>query len=166
MDSENIEAHKRKSWALFSLGKYSEGLESLEGFIDSNNPKDQQFWSIRGVILDALQRYEEAIKCYERCVEINPVSTESLYSKGYDFYRLGENIKALEIYDEALRINPAESGGWYNKGVVFASMSKTDDALMCFTKSVELDSANYEAWFNKGIALTEFGKYIEALADV
>ena len=78
------------------------------------------------MILDALERYEEAIRCYERCVEINPVSTESMYSKGYDFYRLGKNEKALEIYDEALRIDPSESGGWHNKGVVFASMSKTE----------------------------------------
>jgi tetratricopeptide (TPR) repeat protein len=57
MDSENIVAYKRKSWALFNLGKYSEGLECLERFLASN-PDDQQFWSFRGVILDALERYE------------------------------------------------------------------------------------------------------------
>ena len=55
--------------------------------------------------------------CYGKMCKINPVSTESLYSKGYNFYRLGQNIKALEIYDEALRINPTNQEGGITKGL-------------------------------------------------
>ena len=83
--------------------------------------------------------------------------------KGYDFYRLGENIKALEIYDEALRINPTESGGWYNKGVVFASMSKTDVTYLRALLRVWSRFCQLRSVVQQRNCLTEFGKYIEAL---
>lgn len=57
---------------------------------------DLEFWSYRGVILYALERYEEAIRCFERYVEINPVSTESTYSKG-DLNRADSVIKDLHL---------------------------------------------------------------------
>ncbi|MFQ6062233.1 MAG: tetratricopeptide repeat protein, partial [Methanosarcinales archaeon] len=49
---------------------------------------------------------EEAIKCYDKVLEIDPESVHALYNKGNALYNIGNYEDAIECYDKALEIDP------------------------------------------------------------
>lgn len=64
------------------------------------NPKDAEAWDSKGAALYALKRYEEAINCFDRALEIAPDSEErklSLYrAKVEQWKRKGYKVDELE----------------------------------------------------------------------
>ena len=46
------------------------------------NPTYASAWNQKGLALQELQRYEEAITCFDKSIEINPTYTDAWYSKG------------------------------------------------------------------------------------
>lgn len=52
-------------------GKYEEALEYIENAlsVEKNNP---QIWNLKGIALRSMGRYDEAIECFNRSLEIEP----------------------------------------------------------------------------------------------
>ncbi len=52
-------------------GQYNEALNSFEQAILLNQ-KDPDLWNLKGITLRSLGRYDEAIKCFNKSLEIDP----------------------------------------------------------------------------------------------
>ena len=52
-------------------GLYNEALNSFEQAILLNQ-KDPDMWNLKGIALRSLGRYDEAIKCFNKSLEIDP----------------------------------------------------------------------------------------------
>ena len=52
-------------------GNYNEALNSFEQAILLNQ-KEPDLWNLKGVALRSLGRYNEAIKCFNKSLEIDP----------------------------------------------------------------------------------------------
>ena len=63
----------------------------------------------KGVALDNLGRYEEAITSYDKALAINSTDLDSLYNKGVALDNLGRYEEAITYYDKALAINSTDS---------------------------------------------------------
>ena len=50
---------------------YNEALNSFEQAILLNQ-KDPDLWNLKGIALRSLGRYDEAIKCFNKSLEIDP----------------------------------------------------------------------------------------------
>jgi len=61
----------KKAKSLVSDGKYEEALEYIENALsmEKNNP---QIWNLKGIALRSMGRYDEAIGCFNRALEIEP----------------------------------------------------------------------------------------------
>jgi tetratricopeptide (TPR) repeat protein len=59
----------------------------------------------KGIALYNLGRYEEAIVCYDKLLEINPKDVDALYNKGVALSDLGRYGEAIVCYDKLLVIN-------------------------------------------------------------
>jgi tetratricopeptide (TPR) repeat protein len=96
-------------------------------------------WSNKGASLIELDRSEEAIKCYDHALEINPRLAEAWYSKGIALGSLGRSEEAIECYDRALEINPRFAEAWYNKGTALVNYFQLYlEALACFEEAQRL----------------------------
>ncbi|MEM2900606.1 MAG: tetratricopeptide repeat protein, partial [Thermoplasmata archaeon] len=60
----------------------------------------------KGTALYNLERYEEALECYDKAIELKPDSEEAWNNKGNTLRKLGKNKEAIDCYDAVLRINP------------------------------------------------------------
>jgi tetratricopeptide (TPR) repeat protein len=58
-------------------------------------------WFNKGVALDDPGKYEEAIKAYDRAIEINPQDTKAWYNKGTVLKALGRTIEADAAFTKA-----------------------------------------------------------------
>jgi len=120
-------------------------------------------WHNKGVDLAKLGKYEEAIACYDKALEIDPKDESAWYNKGVDLAKLGKYEEAIACYDKALEINPKKESAWCNKGWTLGELGKYEEAIACYDKALEIDPKKESAWYNKGIDLGELGKYEEAI---
>ncbi len=59
-----------------------------------------------GYNLYKLGKFEEAIKCYDEVLKIDPKDIDALNNKGIVLGKLGKLDEAIKCYDEASKINP------------------------------------------------------------
>ena len=120
-------------------------------------------WTLKGIALGALGRYQEALACHERGLEINPRDSGLWHSKGVALGVLGRYEEALACYDRGLEINPRESVLWQGKGAALAELGRYQEALACCDRGLEINPRESGLWNNKGGALGALGRNEEAL---
>lgn len=116
----------------------------------------------KGLDLYSTNKYQDAINCYNRAIEIDPRYAEAFRDKGAALGELGLYAEAIKALDKALEIDPESPESWRYKGVALIKLSRNEDALKCLEKATEMDSQYAEAWFDRGNALMNLGKYAEA----
>lgn len=87
------------------MGDYNKALNcliSVEG--DAYNLKE--FQHIKGVCLYYLGRYQEAIECFERVVEMDPGSAIDYANIASSLNKLGHKREAVALYKMALELDP------------------------------------------------------------
>ncbi len=52
-------------------GQYEDALSSFERAI-SLNQNDPDLWNLKGIVLRSLGRYDEAVECFNKSLEIDP----------------------------------------------------------------------------------------------
>jgi serine/threonine protein kinase len=121
-------------------------------------------WYNKGFALANLGKYNEAIFCCDKALQINPRNAEAWNNKGFALDDLGKHNEAISCYDEALRIDPRNATVWYNKGNALRGLGKSQKAITCYDEALRINPRNAEAWNNKGFALGNLGKYNEEIS--
>ncbi len=104
-----------------------------------------------------LGRYQEAISCYDRALEIDPKNHYAWCNKGNVLDDLGRYQEAISCYDRALEIDPKYANAWSRKGLTLSKLGRNQEAISHINKSLELDSKNKYAYANKGWVLNKMG---------
>ena len=65
------------------------------------DPKDEDTWINRGVVLGKMGRHQEELKSYETAAELNPEDNDAWVNKGVALGKLGDNEEALEAFNQA-----------------------------------------------------------------
>ncbi|MGD0036094.1 MAG: tetratricopeptide repeat protein [Bacteroidota bacterium] len=128
-----------------------------------NAPNNARAWYSKGKALEELGKLEEAIKSYDKAVEIQPEYYYAWNNKGNVLDELGKHEEAINSYDIAIGIKPGYYEAWNNKGTTVALLGKREEANKCFDKVIEINPESYEAWYNKGANLVLEGKNEEAI---
>ena len=69
-------------------------------------------WMDRGDSLRRSGRYEEAIKCYDKAIEIDPRDASAWKDKGDALRKLGRHEEAIHCYNNALALDPDFESAW------------------------------------------------------
>jgi len=91
----------------------------------------------KGISLGKLEKYHEAVVCFDRALEINPRLSEAWYNKGIAMRRLERYHEAIACYDMILKMNPRQPEAWYNKGAVLADLERYHEAINSYEKFIE-----------------------------
>lgn len=147
---------------------------------------------IRGNELSKLGKYNEAIGCYNKSLEIRynkKITTrfkkmtaligrifmkeKQLYKRGGCLFDLGRYKKAIIFYDKVLEINPKHEGALYDKkvslhniGGSLAHSEKYEEALIYYDEALKValnDNLNKDTLFFSGLCLMFLRRYDEAL---
>ena len=129
------------------------------GGFDSN---DVWGWRNKGGALYFLGKYTEAIKCYDKAIEIDPDNPVVWNNKGLALDSLGKYDEAITSYDKAIKIDPNDADAWNNKGLALDSLGKYDEAITSYDKAIKIDPNDADAWNNKGLALDSLGNTDDA----
>ena len=125
--------------------------------------KEEASWNNDGAKLSKLGKFEEAIECYDKAIEINPNFFLALGNKGLALFNLKRYEEAMECFDKIIDIEPRDFQGYENKGRALLNLKKNEEAIRCFDKAIELKPTSWVLWDNKGRALFNLQKFEEAI---
>ncbi len=119
-------------------------------------------WHNRGNELNDSDRYEEAINCFNKALEINPKFQDALVEMGKALTVLDRKEEAINCFDKALEIDPSCVETLAEVGLALAILGRYDESNNCFDKAIKIDPNNYFIWLKKGIKLNNLGRYDES----
>ncbi|MFW9996686.1 MAG: tetratricopeptide repeat protein, partial [Candidatus Odinarchaeota archaeon] len=107
--------------------------------------------------------YSEAVKAYDKAIEIKPDFYEAWNNKGFVILDQGNFLEALKAFDKAIEIKPDFHLAWNNKGTTLDKQGNYSEAVKAYDKAIEIKPDFHVVWNNKGNALLNDGNYPEAV---
>ncbi len=140
INSSNIEAIVNLGVLLDQMGEREEA-ESYYQKATRLEPDEKNFEDhlYRGIALNNLKKYEEAILCFDRGLKINPIHDRLLVNMGISLAALGKYEEARAYYDQALKNNPRSVLALYNKACSFSLDGNKSEALQYLKEAVMLN---------------------------
>jgi len=77
-------------------------------------PDDFTILNACGLCLAKMERPEEALRCYDQALAIEPRFGQAWFNRGWALERLGETAEAARTYAKAAEINPENAQAWAN----------------------------------------------------
>ena len=111
----------------------------------------------RGVLLQQLRRYDEALASYDRAIALKPGYAHAHFNRGTLLKKLLRREEALASYNQALALNPRHVEACNNRGVVLQELKRYDEALASYDQAIALQPAHAEAHNNRGLVLASKG---------
>ena len=110
--------------------------------------------------------YKEAIKAYDRAIELDRGFINAYYNRGVAKIQLKEPQEAIEDFNKAIELKSDEAQFYFSRGFAKAESGKHEEAIEDFSKAIELKPDDAYAYFNQGLAKAKSGKYEEAIEDL
>ena len=119
----------------------------------------------RGIALQELRRFEEAVASYDRAIALKPGYAGTFFNRGNALHALKRFDEALASYDHAIMLKPDYAEAFNNRGVTLKELKRIDEALANCDKAIALKPDYAEAFNNRGVTLKELKRIDEALAN-
>ena len=119
----------------------------------------------RGNAYFALGNHKEAIKDYDRAIEISPEFSEAHNNRGSVYLKLGNYRQAIADYDRAIEVNPGNQEAYYNRGTAYEALGYQEQAIADYDRVIEVNPRLASTYFRRGNAYASLGNYRQAIAD-
>jgi tetratricopeptide (TPR) repeat protein len=162
-DDPRIQACLDEIQACFDRENYNEALKIAERLLQIRDS-----WIGRErytTCLLFLGRYEEAITCYDRFLEIKCDSHHAWNNRGVALGYLGRHEEAITSYTKALEIKSDFPEAWFGLGVELGNLGHYEEAIANYDKALELKPDDHKIWNNRGVALGNLERYEEAITN-
>ncbi|MDD4653592.1 MAG: tetratricopeptide repeat protein, partial [Methanothrix sp.] len=111
-------------------------------------------WLNKGNALSMQNKYNEAIKCYDEVIKLDPMNAVALNNKVNALNALGRTAEANATISKAKNLSETTEK-LVRKGNEFYDQGKYDKAIKAYDEAIKLDSDFEVAWQNKGNARSE-----------
>jgi tetratricopeptide (TPR) repeat protein len=136
----------------------SAGLKTTE-------QKSSKEYFAKGNSLFFNKGYLEALKAYDKAIELNPNAQIPYLNRGLIKHELGLKQEALIDYELAKETDPTNSYGYYNAGILKTEFDDLIGSIEDYSKSIYLNPTFSDAYNNRAYARIKFGSYEAAIED-
>ncbi len=109
------------------------------------------------------KKCNEAIRYFNKAIELNKRYKEAYKDKGCAFLTLGRTEEALNCFTIATNIDPDYAEGWENKEAAHLLRGDYDDAVRCLENLTRINPADEEAWVNMGSLMMNLHRFRGAI---
>lgn len=120
-------------------------------------------YSLMGMEHLFMDDYEQARKCFSKCVEYDESDYSSLYNVVYCYEFMEDFDGAIHYLNNYLERNPYCEVAWHQLGKMFCSKEMYKEALAAFDFAIISDDSFLGAYFEKGKILEKMARYNEAI---
>jgi tetratricopeptide (TPR) repeat protein len=171
-----------KALNLIAKGQLNEALALLSAHEKKDDEKILKIAKARfakAQVYELQLKYKNALKYYEKAVQLAPENSKYLNAAGLIFNTLADYEKAIGYYEKALASDlktfgpkhPKVAIRWNNLGGAWHSKGNTDKAIEYFNLALASDLKTFgpehpkvaKDWSNLGVAWEKKGKYDKAI---
>jgi tetratricopeptide (TPR) repeat protein len=91
-----------------------------------------------------MERYEEALKDFDRAIELNPKLDWAIARRGYTYLMLKRYNEALENFNCAINLKPDDDWGLYSRALAYQALNQVDKARVDLNNATKLAQQNYQ----------------------
>lgn len=150
---------------LVRSGKSAQASQLVEQFI-SSRPAEPEGYFWRGVILDNMNRPEDALAAFQQATELSIKSgmdsAELRMNRANALLKLGRNDEAIAEYKRAESVDPELGLAALNLGRAFIQIGDYAEALKCFQRCDALHFQPLQLAYYRAKALRGAGRVDEA----
>jgi tetratricopeptide (TPR) repeat protein len=128
------------------------------------DPKPEYISSL-GMALQQQGRHEEALKAFDKAVQIKPDQPELWANLGDALAEMKRPAEAMLAYQHVLELDPRNWGAAYRCGVIFYESGGFEEALPWFNRCAELRPDDIQALHMRATTLRGLKRFEECLAD-
>ncbi|VDD83829.1 unnamed protein product [Mesocestoides corti] len=100
----------------------------------------------------AAEKFKEAIACYSRAIELDPMNAIYYCNRAAAHSRLNKNEECVADCKLAIKIDPKYSKAYGRMGLAYSNMGNFTKAIESYKKAVSLDPSNLNLKQNLAIA--------------
>ena len=126
------------------------------------NPLDAEAHNNLGVILEKLEKLNEAELSYKKAIALKPNYSDAHNNLGNVLKELGRLDESESSYRKAIVLKPDFAEAHNNLGITLKELCILNEAETCFRQAIVLKSDFAEAHNNLGVTLQELGRFDEA----
>ena len=115
-----------------------------------------------GISLLQQGKFNDAIRYFDKILEIDPYDSIALGNKGAALTQLNRHEEALQVYNKALEIDPKNTSILNNKAATLFEIGRIDESLLALDKILEIEPENVSVLTLKGKVLTTAKRYEES----
>lgn len=162
VESFDVDSQLKKALQHYRNGQFKEA-ENIYRRVAKSHPTHNCYANL-GAALQAQGLFSDAIRFYEKSLELKPDYAEAYFSLGSTFHAQAQLEKALSCYEKAVEFNPNYAEVYHNMGILFQEQDKLDEAITCYQRAIELKPDFPVALNAMGTALKYKGKLDEAIS--
>jgi len=104
-------------------------------------------------------KFDAAVACYRRALELNGEHIAALVNHGLTLRDQGDPEQALSVLDRALRLAPDHVDALFNKALALIDSGASEAAYALLGRVIELDADHAEAHTQRGFLLLRRGDF-------
>lgn len=153
---------------LCRLMKRTHQNERAEHFLKlglNRYPDDPSLLWIQAIVLKRQKRYEDAVRCYNRYMEVKPSQTSSAYREIASVWIDAKDYARAEAsFQKAIDYEPDNSKNWRLFGKYYANIRKMQEAALPYLeKAAELEPSSTYGWQKLGEVYEALGRTEDAV---
>jgi len=146
----------------FQLGNPAEGLTHLAHALEINPSVPPAHFN-HGLLLNQMQRYDEAAASFGRAIALNPNYAAAYLSRGRCLGMMGRFAESIEDFDRAILLDPNNPEAHNDLGKTLAHRIGLERVLPHFERAIALNPNYAEAHANHASTLVTLGQDAEAI---
>jgi tetratricopeptide (TPR) repeat protein len=147
---------------LHPLGRHLEAIEHLKRTLADRPDHLDAYFTLGNAIYAIGGRDVEAIRCYQKVLELSPRHPETQNNLANVYQRLGQMEQAIFHYKAAIEIKPDYADAYGNLGNAFLALERLEESLELNRRAIELKPLRFGSYNNMGVALQALGRFEEA----
>ncbi len=150
------------AYELYENGQMNLALLQLEEAIGVN-PSNSAWHFNSGLTLDALDRFDDAIKAYLEALSLGGDDPEILNSLAVDYTRIGKYDLAISTFEDVQREHPDFEPCYCNRIITYTEMEQHEKAEEIFYLAQQIDPDCPICFYNIGNSLFSRQNYERAI---
>jgi len=126
---------------------WSDDVILWEDCVKKSPNKPRQHYNL-GVVLARKGKLDDAIKHYNKAIQIKPDYLEAYYNLGNALVRKGDAKAAIYNYHKTLQLNPDFFKSYYNIARILYGQGKIDEAIHNYQKALNINKETPQTLFN------------------
>jgi tetratricopeptide (TPR) repeat protein len=179
IDNNNVLLYYNLGGSLYQLGRREEAIHVLQtalekepgnsqitdylnGIINSPLPNAEEVLQ-QGISFHQSNRLDDAIRCYQKVLELQPENTVAISNMGLVLQTNGKLDAAVANYQQAISIKPDFADAYSNLGNALKEQGKIDEAVASYRQAISIKPGLADVHNTLGNILKEQNKLDEAV---